>query len=465
MVLVPCGPAAAQCDLQAIQAYTCNASANSFQPAIGETYFIRINFNVVGQPKQPYKVRFQIANRSWDWTTPPMAAGNSYYGFAGFTLPLGDEITYKITLDPERVSGDTNVANNTVTGTFTPTPPATSVEFYNPRRLKGSQTFSITWKPGSGKIDRGYSWLGRPTSESFQNVISAWATGGSEAVVTTPNNRPLWQQTWGASTPAANNHTWSMTQHFVVDVAATRINTTVLRNVPWTRLTPTALSSDIKNWLQPDKLVQSTSPEVVQFVKSTLPPNYRTTIQPFDAITKLYLATVKRLSYTTPVTDFSAVATLKTGRGDCLCFSNVFIASLRAIGVPARSLCGWWQGNTKWHCMAEFYLPGSGWVIADPTSAKLWWDPTGTYPYLLGNHNTTNTFCAVGRGSDHQSIYLSMTNVQAGWSYYRGTAVKLYHTNTTTLTPLRRPFLFARPDAPSSLQESRLPVASGLPGQ
>ena len=63
---------------------------------------------------------------------------------------------------------------------------------------------------------------------------------------------------------------------------------------------------------------------------------------------------------------------LKPG-GKCTDISSVFVALCRAAGVPAREIFGLRLGKkaeqdiTAWqHCWSEFFLPGYGWVPADP---------------------------------------------------------------------------------------------------
>lgn len=69
--------------------------------------------------------------------------------------------------------------------------------------------------------------------------------------------------------------------------------------------------------------------------------------------------------------------TLAKGSGKCADISTVFVAVARAAGVPAREVFGLRLGKEDieditggYHCWAEFYEPGYGWVPIDPADVR-----------------------------------------------------------------------------------------------
>jgi len=69
--------------------------------------------------------------------------------------------------------------------------------------------------------------------------------------------------------------------------------------------------------------------------------------------------------------------TLVKRSGKCADLSSVYVALARASGVPAREVFGLRLGSKtkqditgEYHCWAEFYLPGTGWVQVDPSDVR-----------------------------------------------------------------------------------------------
>ena len=55
--------------------------------------------------------------------------------------------------------------------------------------------------------------------------------------------------------------------------------------------------------------------------------------------------------------------------GSCMDVNSIFVALCRAEGIPARTVYGLRFTTGGPNCRAEFYLPGYGWVTADPALA------------------------------------------------------------------------------------------------
>ena len=141
------------------------------------------------------------------------------------------------------------------------------------------------------------------------------------------------------------------------------------------------------HYLQPEAKVQSTAPEIQAFKDTALAGE----TNPYRAAWALFAAVNQALAYEDAAVDdeglaLDAVATLKRGAGSCAGYTNLYLALLRAAGIPARQISGYLYMPAKHmsgdyvdpatnavylnklaHVWVEFYLPDLGWVLADPT--------------------------------------------------------------------------------------------------
>ena len=100
-----------------------------------------------------------------------------------------------------------------------------------------------------------------------------------------------------------------------------------------------------------------------------------------------------------PVSDESElIRTIKAKKGDCGLLSGVYIALLRAGGIPARLMACLRpiQEEGSCHCWAEFYLEGYGWFPVDVT-------------FDLGNSPSYRHF---GNYDDHTVVMTRGTNFE-----------------------------------------------------
>ncbi len=88
-------------------------------------------------------------------------------------------------------------------------------------------------------------------------------------------------------------------------------------------------------------------------------------------------------------------------RGNCTDFHSLLIGMMRASGIPARFEIGFplpagkSEGDIPgYHCWAEFYLHGTGWVPVDASEA---WKNPAKRDYFFGAHDENRVFFSYGR--------------------------------------------------------------------
>ena len=87
--------------------------------------------------------------------------------------------------------------------------------------------------------------------------------------------------------------------------------------------------------------------------------------------------------------------------GNCTDFHSLFISLARAKGIPARFVIGFpvpENGGTVngYHCWAEFYVEGHGWIPVDPSEASKSSD-AARRAYLFGNLDPDRVQFTIGR--------------------------------------------------------------------
>lgn len=138
----------------------------------------------------------------------------------------------------------------------------------------------------------------------------------------------------------------------------------------------------LEEYLQPTDRIQSTDPEIIAFTENAL--QGETAL--YDKARAVFSAVNLYLDYSTSAADQSALSALRRGSGSCDGYVNLCLACLRAAGVACRQAGGYlfqpavhvtdeftdpisgavYLERLR-HTWAEFYLPGPGWLPADPT--------------------------------------------------------------------------------------------------
>lgn len=138
------------------------------------------------------------------------------------------------------------------------------------------------------------------------------------------------------------------------------------------------LPSEARRYLDASPAAQKDDGQVQQLARQ-LTATARTE---HDAVTAIIGWVVDHTTYTLQPEAYDAVSTLKTGRGNCQNFSNLSVALLRAVGIPARVVTGF-STKTSWsvrlpngesyslgladgrHAWLEVFFPGLGWLEYD----------------------------------------------------------------------------------------------------
>ena len=174
------------------------------------------------------------------------------------------------------------------------------------------------------------------------------------------------------------------------------------------RIQPTAVvvrniapPADLARWLKPDRLVpiddkiRAWAREVVEAARA------KTDLEMARAIYNHVVSTVKYDKSGTGWGRGDIYYACDARRGNCTDFHAIFIGYARAMGIPARFAIGFPlpadQGAGKisgYHCWAEFYAKGIGWVPVDASEAA---KNPAKREYFFGAHDENRVELSKGR--------------------------------------------------------------------
>jgi transglutaminase-like putative cysteine protease len=157
--------------------------------------------------------------------------------------------------------------------------------------------------------------------------------------------------------------------------------------------------SPAPRWLKPDRLVPLD--ENIRQLAKRVTRGKRTDV---DKARAIYDFVVDTMSYDKSGTGWGngdIYWACDAKRGNCTDFHALFIGLNRAVGVPARFAIGFplpperGEGNVSgYHCWAEFYLKGYGWVPVDASEAKKHPEKRN---YFFGAHDENRVQFTIGR--------------------------------------------------------------------
>lgn len=136
-------------------------------------------------------------------------------------------------------------------------------------------------------------------------------------------------------------------------------------------------------YLLPEPHIEVDSPEILAYAKSVIGDSNN----PYDIAKMLFADINQRMNYvsaTSPNANKGALNALHTSEGVCDDYTALFVASARALNIPARWTAGYLYQpkdtiknkilpdgsvdlSNLTHAWPEFMLPRVGWVVLDPT--------------------------------------------------------------------------------------------------
>jgi transglutaminase-like putative cysteine protease len=156
---------------------------------------------------------------------------------------------------------------------------------------------------------------------------------------------------------------------------------------------------DLHRYLEPDKLVPLNG-TIAELAKEHTAGD-TTPIQKARHIYDYVLATMRYDKTGEGWGRGDAIWACTSKRGNCTDFHSLFIGMMRSSGIPARFEIGFPlpEGKTEgdiqgYHCWAEFYLTGVGWVPVDASEA---WKNPAKRDFFFGAHDTNRVFFTYGR--------------------------------------------------------------------
>jgi len=360
------------------KAYPSDISGNPVALEVGDTFYMTARLHVDANLNGPYRVRFDLpyisrTSDSFRFT------GEAYVVWGPYPVLLPNAMSIKAT-----VVTSTDKAGPPLTIQATPSVPGAGIEFFGAKSLTAS--FGASAKLSSGSIS-GLEWVSPvPVSGGFQTVTDSLQP---DAILpSTPFDEPV----------TLSPQVGSVAYQFQATASSSRVNPAVLEGVGFDSYSD--LPADVACWLKPETLVESSNSDLARFVAKTLPGGYRSKMASYDVAQKLFEAVVAHTRYVTTTAKPDALNALHSGHGDCGGFTSLFVACCRNAGIPARAATGMIAGTNQWHVWAEFYIPGFGWIPADPAFCQSLC-PAGTMPLYFGTIPELNQRVALSYGFDH----------------------------------------------------------------
>jgi transglutaminase-like putative cysteine protease len=264
----------------------------------------------------------------------------------------------------------------------------------DPKERHFTFNYSFTVKnvsPG----ERARIWIPLAHSDAFQDVKVVAKSGDlplKEFRQPESGNMVLY-----ADAPKADKSEYAFTVKYDV---VRREHVVLVNGKPTSRTRPAKVSNEESaQFLKPDRLVPVSGLPAQLAAQET-----KDAATPLEKAKDIYEYVFRTMKYDKSGTGWGHGDTLwacDSKRGNCTDFHSVFISMARAEKIPARFAIGFPLPADKhsaeipgYHCWAEFYIDGIGWIPVDISEA---WKHQEKHDYFFGAHDVNRVQFTQGR--------------------------------------------------------------------
>jgi transglutaminase-like putative cysteine protease len=260
-----------------------------------------------------------------------------------------------------------------------------------------SRTFDLTYSTEIHDLPVGAKqvelWLPYPQSDDYQEILTAKVNSAFPTKIETASQYGNKMVHLVVKSPTAA--TIPVTMEFTV-----RRKERVQKNFLAVKTTSDGKApEDLQRWLQSDHLVPLD--QRIREMSGEITAGKKTDVEKARAIYDYVLANMKYDKSGTGWGNGDIYWACDAKRGNCTDFHALFIGLARTAGIPAKFEIGFplpvdkQEGEIAgYHCWAEFWLKGYGWVPVDISEA--WKDPARR-EYFFGAHDANRVQFSVGR--------------------------------------------------------------------
>ena len=269
---------------------------------------------------------------------------------------------------------------------------------------KAQRSFAFTYQvhvPADSAAKSSRLWIPLPQNDAFQSVSNLKI---ESAVPHSEGHDPEYQNPFAVFTPtaaqAAAGYDVTLLFNATRREHAVNIHSPAMQNASSVPPAP-VLSNDplMKRYLEPDKLVplNDTIAELSRQQTAGI-------TDPLQKARHIYDYVVATMRYDKSGEGWGrgdAIWACTAKRGNCTDFHSLFIGMMRSAGIPARFEIGFPlpEGKSEgdipgYHCWAEFYISGIGWIPVDASEA---WKNPAKRDYFFGAHDDNRVFFTYGR--------------------------------------------------------------------